>query len=55
MRFLTINARPASNTPAQLNIEKVFNENIMKVGFTNRVTHLKGDSAFVLIQLIKHL
>ena len=37
----------------QLNIEKVFNENIMKVGFTNRVTHLKGDSAFVLIQLIK--
>jgi predicted O-methyltransferase YrrM/GR25 family glycosyltransferase involved in LPS biosynthesis len=37
----------------QMNIEKVFNENIGKAGLTNRVTHLKGDSAFVLPQLIK--
>ena len=37
----------------EMNIEKVFNENIGKSGFSNRVTVIKGDSAFVLIDLIK--
>jgi GR25 family glycosyltransferase involved in LPS biosynthesis/predicted O-methyltransferase YrrM len=34
-------------------IEKIFYENISKAGFTNRVTPLKGDSAFVLIDLVR--
>ena len=34
-------------------IERIFHENIMKAGFTNRVTSMKGDSAFGLINLIK--
>ena len=34
-------------------IEKIFYENLEKAGFTNRVTHFKGDSAFVLIDLIR--
>jgi GR25 family glycosyltransferase involved in LPS biosynthesis/predicted O-methyltransferase YrrM len=37
----------------QMNIEKVFYENIAKAGFTNRVTPIKGDSAFVLIDLLR--
>ena len=37
----------------QNNIEKIFCENIVKSGFIGRITAIKGDSAFELIQLIK--
>jgi len=37
----------------QNNIEKVFKENILKAGLQDNVTAIKGDSAFVLIDLIK--
>jgi len=37
----------------EMNVEKIFYENIAKAGFTNRVTPIKGDSAFVLTNLLK--
>jgi GR25 family glycosyltransferase involved in LPS biosynthesis/predicted O-methyltransferase YrrM len=37
----------------QNNIEKVFHENVMKSGFREKVTAIKGSSEFVLIDLIK--
>jgi GR25 family glycosyltransferase involved in LPS biosynthesis/predicted O-methyltransferase YrrM len=37
----------------QNGIEKIFYENILKSGFQNRINAIKGDSAFVLIDLIK--
>jgi GR25 family glycosyltransferase involved in LPS biosynthesis/predicted O-methyltransferase YrrM len=37
----------------QTRIENIFYENIAKAGFRNRVTPFKGDSAFVLVNLIK--
>jgi len=40
-------------TMVQNNIEKVFKENILKAGLQDNVTAIKGDSAFVLIDLIK--
>jgi predicted O-methyltransferase YrrM/GR25 family glycosyltransferase involved in LPS biosynthesis len=36
------------------NIEQIFHENISKAGFTNKVTPIKGDSAFILPKLIKY-
>jgi predicted O-methyltransferase YrrM len=37
----------------EMNVEKIFYENILKSGFKEKVTAIKGDSAFVLIDLIK--
>jgi GR25 family glycosyltransferase involved in LPS biosynthesis/predicted O-methyltransferase YrrM len=38
----------------QMNVEMIFHENIFKAGFKEKVTAIKGDSAFVLIDLIKN-
>jgi GR25 family glycosyltransferase involved in LPS biosynthesis len=37
----------------QMNIENVFHENIFKAGFREKVNAIKGDSTFVLIDLLK--
>jgi predicted O-methyltransferase YrrM/GR25 family glycosyltransferase involved in LPS biosynthesis len=37
----------------EMNVEKIFYENILKAGFKEKVTAIKGDSTFVLIDLIK--
>lgn len=37
----------------QNNVEKIFHENILKAGFKEKVTALKGDSAFVLMDFVK--
>ena len=37
----------------EMNIEETFYKNILKAGFKEKVTAIKGDSAFVLIDLIK--
>jgi hypothetical protein len=37
----------------QNGIEKIFYENVLKSGFKNKIDALKGDSAFLLVDLIK--
>jgi len=37
----------------EMNVEQTFYKNILKAGFKEKVTAIKGDSAFVLIDLIK--
>ena len=37
----------------EMNVENIFYKNILKAGFKEKVTAIKGDSAFVLIDLIK--
>jgi GR25 family glycosyltransferase involved in LPS biosynthesis/predicted O-methyltransferase YrrM len=40
-------------TMEQNNVEKIFHENVLKAGFKEKVTALKGDSAFVLMDFVK--